>query len=301
MNFKKSKVKTIINFFLILFLISPTTSITINCSFKITSDDSVVNAYTCEVDAAINSNSPLIKLEGISGAQAVGKSTNDVKRFIANSRNMRYIPIGFSDFFKNLESLKIVNGRLLEIRQENFATMTNLKNLNLDKNDIEKLDDNLFKFNPKIEKLWFEHNKIKVIGMTAMSNLRALNDLDLSSNLCGKIRVKGRNEVKSFLLKLADLCPTGGDWRENLKLISNDGLKLEIDNCKKEMNLTKLEVESIKNQGNLMIENLKNQTIKLKSEKQKLSEEIDEEKTKNLDMNSKNEELLSKVNSQARN
>ena len=75
-------------------------------------------------------------------------------------------------------------------------------------NPVEVLEERLFNFNPKLEVIWFETNKIRSIGQTTFDNLNALRDLDLGGNTCVSKRVSNRYGIESFVALLKDSCFT---------------------------------------------------------------------------------------------
>ena len=100
------------------------------------------------------------------------------------------MPTKLGDILKNLVMVTIKYGRLKEIHKSDLKQFPNLRYLDLDCNDIEALEEDLFMFNPELTRIWLDDNKIVSIGQKTFENLKNLEDFDLSGNACFSKRIQ---------------------------------------------------------------------------------------------------------------
>lgn len=82
--------------------------------------------------------------------------------------------------FKNLDDLKISHSRLNNLSTNFLFGLKSLSRLSLDGNEIEKLQE--FESLEKLEKLFLNNNKIKIVGNETFTNLQSLTLLTLEHN-----------------------------------------------------------------------------------------------------------------------
>ncbi|KAG5667818.1 hypothetical protein PVAND_015787 [Polypedilum vanderplanki] len=192
---------------LIIFcFVSFSSSIIIECEFKKDNWKIIDEIYLCGLK-----NWPSITLPGTLITSATGTyqpSTNhyNVQAFESIDRQIYYIPHGLVQIFPNLIALTIWNGRIKEIHQNDFQQFPNLIYLNLGMNDIEILENDLFKFNYHLEFIRFFVNKIKEIHPSIFDNLNNLQWLDLEYNQCVNKEMKNRLNVLKFIDELKEIC-----------------------------------------------------------------------------------------------
>ncbi|KAG5669440.1 hypothetical protein PVAND_017327 [Polypedilum vanderplanki] len=152
------------------------------------------------------------------------------------------LPLELGNFFPNLVKIYIEKGDMTEIHQAHLRNLTKLKYLSLPKNEIKKIEKNLFKFNTELEILNLEENLIKEIYPTVFDDLKKLSIITLWKNQCTNFNGSNKNEIikeiqenckpkftfdinehKSIILE---------DVEENLEIIKNEisekTLKIEI-------------------------------------------------------------------------
>lgn len=112
------------------------------------------------------------------------KTSNDVTGFLLQHINLCEFPQNLSNIFPNLLALHIINAKLKEIRQSDIAPWTQLKYLNLDRNDIQSLEKDLFKLNRELEWIFISQNRIKYIEATVFDGFSKLSQLNLKLNDC---------------------------------------------------------------------------------------------------------------------
>lgn len=124
-------------------------------------------------------------IHSITGTHENNKTNDDVKAVWITSSNVFYFPLGLGNLFKNLLSIGIQNSKLREISKEDLKEFPKLKRLDLFDNEIEIVDEDLFQYNPKLEDIGLNKNKISQIDPKVFKNfVNKLNVLFLSENVC---------------------------------------------------------------------------------------------------------------------
>ncbi|XP_070507834.1 uncharacterized protein MAL8P1.12-like [Chironomus tepperi] len=182
------------------------TSANIECDFRNDNFDVITNQYTCDVQNNLMINSKNVEIQTVGGSHKFGKTSHDVSGLSINDKKILFMPVNLGQRFKNLFAIKVNQGRLKEISQNDLKSFEKLKYLNLDANDIESLDDDLFEFNLKLEIIWFEGNRIKNVGMSVFDNLIYLNDIDLNGNVCISKRMSNTRGMDDFLREVKKNC-----------------------------------------------------------------------------------------------
>lgn len=75
------------------------------------------------------------------------KETENVEALKFAYNQIFTIPDGIDKYFPKLKAFTIYYSRLRTIASEDFKNLTNLEFLNLNYNEIDVLEENLFKFN----------------------------------------------------------------------------------------------------------------------------------------------------------
>jgi len=202
------------------------------CEFGYKNIANVGELYRCLVKINPSISHSSVTIHNISGNHINNNSHNNITFLAIEKKTVEYLPLNLGEKFKNLVGLKVKNGKLKEIHQDDLKRFTNLKHLNLDDNNLEALDNDLFEFNTKLKIIWLANNKIKSIGKTTFDRLTKLSDLDLSGNICTQERVNGL-EMKPNISKINQQCFNPDIELENLKLmyrnLKNKSLKTTKD------------------------------------------------------------------------
>ncbi|CAH1733879.1 unnamed protein product [Chironomus riparius] len=154
-----------------------TQHITLNCDFSPSQDGHICTARN------LNITSRNITIIRVSGEYFNGVGNGNVMNLIVTQQNLRYIPEGISNFFKNLEILTISRSNLMALRFTDFLGLQKLRKIFIVGNHISSIDDQTFKSIPNLEVLDLSSNKIKSIPFEAFSLARHLKILTLSNNL----------------------------------------------------------------------------------------------------------------------
>ncbi|XP_070507833.1 uncharacterized protein MCAP_0864-like [Chironomus tepperi] len=241
----------LISLLLIFFVFNNVNAVDIQCEFRNDDFDAFINQYTCvvQVNLMITAKNTAINL--VRGSHNSGKNNNDITGLSIRDKRMQYMPANLADKFKNLIAMRIRNGKLKEVSQSDFKSFPKLRYLNLDANDLEVLDDDLFEFNPLLEVIWFEGNKIKAIGQSTFANLKNLRDLDMNGNICYSKRMSSKYDMSTNMAVMKQKCYNSDAELSKLKIkyreiiTNNTKLTLDVDELKSEINEKDMEIEKL--------------------------------------------------------
>jgi hypothetical protein len=194
----------------LLLLLPVTAAVVIECEFKTTIWSNVESIYRCtpRVDPSITS--PGVNVTSASGSHMPSMSHTDVKGFSSQSKTINFMPRGLNDVFPNLIGVSINDAGMKEIRQSDLKQFPRLRYLYLYKNAITIVERELFKFNPELEHIGLDDNKISQIHPTVFDHLNKLSELSLDLNVCINAYATGRSHVVNLLRSVKQECP--GDF-----------------------------------------------------------------------------------------
>jgi len=252
MNFS-CKNNIFLNFFFSLFvcmslaLFDSSQSESFECVFLTNQWDSIIDRiYQCAVINSVSITSlDQAQIDEITGEHKADHNDDNVEGFDVYQRgHIHYFPRGLGKIFKNLKSIQLYNIGLKTIHQSDLKDFPNLIIILFRLNNVEILEKDLFKFNPKLEVINFEFNKISHIDTNVFDKLTNLRTLYLGRNTCASIAA---NNNSTGVLKVIETLKT--------KCINPDFPLLELK-------IKNLEIES----ENLNSENLKEKLKKLEKE-----------------------------------
>jgi hypothetical protein len=226
----------------------------------------------------------------VKGNQWFGKTLKDVKGFFSTSSgDFLTFPMNLETFFPNLEAIRINYGSLKEITQQNLMNFPYLKYLNLDSNDIEVLEIDLFAFNPLLKVIWFANNKLNSIADESLKNLVHLQKFYVKP--CISSYPTTHNDVTLALTQIHQKCPYSNE--ESLKVLNQreKSLKTQTECLTKLTNNTKND-EIFQLHQNILIgkiKDLKTTQIRMKEIEQisaKLNENNELQKSLEIKTNS---------------
>jgi hypothetical protein len=103
--------------------------------------------------------------------------------------------------------IDINHGRLRSIHQSDLAPFPNLVCLELFENDLQVLEEDLFKFNVKLQMVWVSNNKIFHVAPTAFAGVTQLRHISFFGNPCTSQFVKDNATAASLIVASAiDKC-----------------------------------------------------------------------------------------------
>jgi Leucine-rich repeat (LRR) protein len=133
----------------------------------------------------------------------------DFKGLSFYGNRFNFFPQNMETFFKNIEDIVVSDSGLLEIEQADLMQFKKLKILNLQINDIIRLEAGLFDFNPDLESFTINYNKITFIQPNIFDHLTKLHTLNFYGNKCTKASAMGdKLGVRRVIKKLEKDCPT---------------------------------------------------------------------------------------------
>lgn len=117
--------------------------------------------YTCRVEKVIET-SPRSGVIILTGSHCLFRGNNDVKNFVVSNQPIGVYPkeLSLQERFKNLTRLEMVDCGLKLISRDDFVGLENLEYLNLDKNSLTSLPEDLFVGMRKLCEIHFSFNKI---------------------------------------------------------------------------------------------------------------------------------------------
>jgi hypothetical protein len=137
-----------------------------------------------------------------------------------------YLPRGWENKFDNLEGIEVHDSKLKFISKDDISPFPNLKELKLWKNDLERLDSDLFETNPEIRFIDFTQNKLKIVGRNILSPLRNLLSAKFEYNFCISMNSGFEQDIQKFKLELEEMCT---ETISNRRIIA---LEAEVEDLK---------------------------------------------------------------------
>lgn len=264
----------------------------LNCKFEDLKEPFLpTNTYHCK----IVQNPSIKSLDDAQNITIIGthlsiRNHDAVKSFLMtdSSYQMHYLPRGLNTIFQHLISIRINDAHLKELTTDDLAPFTKLVVLDLHNNDLEILEENVFKYNTEMLVICLVTNKIIHVGTNVFDHLSKLVTLGLSSNKCISSSETTVNSMKVLINNVYLKCANASVL--NTKFIMNEE---ELENV--ELNKTnnvlrdqvkKLEVRKLLqfelNNANRTIEEINksnNMSTKevnyLRSELQTLNDEVE--------------------------
>lgn len=183
------------------------------CNFEIHFYIPLGDVYRCNIKNNPNIVSYWRRTVGtISGRHSELKRNSNVAGFSAYDKTIHFFPIGLQKSFSNLKTLKFVNCHLKEIDQADLKPFPELVDLDLNRNDIEVLEADLFTYNRKLVLVWLSRNRISHVDPNVFDQLSQLNKLGLGENKCVKKDAFGDESDVTALIKIVkSTCYTKGE------------------------------------------------------------------------------------------
>lgn len=144
----------------------------------------------------------------VNGAEFTGEVDDSVEGYRSEDKKSQYFPRGLQNFFiaDNFKFIAIWSAGLKELHQEDLAPFVNLKVFSLYGNEIEVLEKDLFKKNPKIEYLGLGQNKIKSVEGKVFRTLKNLNALHFDGNACASRQAVEKHDIWDLVEEINAEC-----------------------------------------------------------------------------------------------
>lgn len=186
----------------------------IECEYKTKTDwYAIDNVYFCNIATNLSKCAHVIDVDttvtSVSGTHLDGKTNADVVGFRADGKTVNYFPHGLEKFFTpdKIVFINIWSSGLKEIHGEDLAPYTNVKFISFSDNDLEVIEPDLFKYNPKLEIIGFPKNKIKKVDTTVFDQLNGLVSLYMNKNACiSKEVTRNRKKVLQLINEMKKKC-----------------------------------------------------------------------------------------------
>lgn len=117
-------------------------------------------------------------------AWPLNRQVDSIRQLYIERGNTVYFPANLHKYFPHLEVVKLYNSRVKFLDNFDFRFLTALKFLNLEQNDIEVLQSDLFLFNLQLLELHLQKNKLKFIGARLLLPLMKLKIARFNENVC---------------------------------------------------------------------------------------------------------------------
>lgn len=180
--------------------------VNIECNYTIKIKKILGKSYSCETKNNLDiTSSELSVISSVNGTHEKGKTLNDVSTFGAKNKNILNFPKDLEKFFKKLERIRISDGRMKEICADDLMPFPLLKELSLKDNDIEVIEDGTFAYNPMLEYINFEDNKIVHFGENVFDHL-SMKLMYLTGNICIDFSTSDSNDVPEVIRKIKVNC-----------------------------------------------------------------------------------------------
>jgi hypothetical protein len=179
--------------------------IILDCTYKTAYWDSLGTIYYC--DAKLIRFNDGQSVTGVSRNHLSGKSDSDVKGIKFYNQPMDSIPQNLSKFFKNVEGLLVWSASLKAVSKDDLQQFPELRYFGFYDNLLETLDGELFTYNPKLQWVDFEKNKITNVGPNLLRSLRSLTNVHFNSNVCIDQQAKSPSAILDLIRNLAIKCP----------------------------------------------------------------------------------------------
>lgn len=109
-----------------------------------------------------------------------------------------------------MEALKFMmkwGDEMQSIAAQDLQPFPELIHIALGGNNLTSLDGDLFSFNPRLERIILNLNRIQHIGHDLVTNLNNLTYLSLAANICVNRNAGTRSQVLELAIQLPALCP----------------------------------------------------------------------------------------------
>lgn len=195
--------KTLSLFFV---LVSASYGLVFQCAFTEETWTSVGLHYSCK--ASVISFGSLTSLEGVVGTHLDGKNNFDVRSVhVSGDRTCNRIPQNIEKHFPNLLGIAWDHGNLTSISAEDLKPFPYLRMISIGKNNVVKLDGNLFKYSPKIRYIRFHTNFFEHIGQDLLTDLTDLQWVDFGKNPCIDLSASTTVQFEELNTQLPIKCP----------------------------------------------------------------------------------------------
>lgn len=175
--------------------------------------------YTCRANVVFVGDP--YEVSSVSQNHSEGESDETVLSLEIRNQNVKQAPRGFGKFFRNLAALFIYASQLENISFDDLSGLDNLVQIDLNYNNLIKLDPNVFDGNPGLTAIGLANNPSLHINHLHFVKLLYLEFLYVTPSKCTSISTaNNRREVLKIMYELKMNCaPTAAQQQvlsENL-------------------------------------------------------------------------------------
>ncbi|KAL7037948.1 hypothetical protein ACKWTF_009408 [Chironomus riparius] len=225
-------------FFFVVISFDSLESATIQCEYKYNSWSIAGNLYSCFVSNGITINSPeTANIDLATGSHQSGYINDNLNYFYTTSVAISYFPRGLDKIFKNLKGIRFDYAGFKEIHQSDLKPFPKLiEFLIIYGSHVEILEEGLFDFNPDLQYLNLQYNKISHIDPKLFDSLTKLKQLHLTSNFCINKGATDRTSVQNLIKELKPIC-NNSDYSsldQKLKFLNSESKSINLNDFKEE-------------------------------------------------------------------
>jgi len=195
--------------------------------------------YYCTVQNSVNITSlDAAQVDNITGTHLTGKNNDNVEGIYVPQGQVHYFPRGLNTIFRNLKGIYIQNTGLKEIHQRDLKYFPKLMVLDLISSNLEIIEENLFEFNPDLEQIYLQSNKITHIDPNVFDNLIKVKTLNLLENTCINTQAYNNPTGVQNVIKTAKAQCTNSDYlnlEQKVKILEIESKKLNSENFKQKL------------------------------------------------------------------
>lgn len=162
--------------------------------------------YSCYI-TNLNSSSTNETVEDVIRTHELTITNFDVRLVKIHNQTCHEIPEKLGSFFSKADGLEVINSGLLKIKKEDLKDLTDLKYLNLMKNRIECLSEDLFQNNLKLQFIIICCNQLKIIDNSIFDQHLHIKHLNLRRNVCLSKKSEDKRELSSLRKEVEKKCP----------------------------------------------------------------------------------------------
>ncbi|CRK93245.1 CLUMA_CG006788, isoform A [Clunio marinus] len=125
-----------------------------------------------------------------------------------DNKRIQFLPENISSWFPNLTDYIARNCSVKAISKINFLNLTELRSLNLDFNEIERLDGDIFEGLSSLKAFSIQNNKIKSVGQNFVRRLPTMSFSNFIGNVCIDDNFTRENITSKAIKEIQDKCET---------------------------------------------------------------------------------------------
>jgi len=232
-----------------LALFGSSQSASFECEYKTSGWGTLGTVYHCYIQNSVSITSlDAAQVDSISGAHKAGYNNDNVDALSFVKGQIYYVPRGITKFFKNLIGLQFTSTGLKEIHHSDLKDFPKLLNLVLHTSNLEILEKNLFEFNPSLEWIYLDFNKISHIDPNVFNKLGKLKALYLFSNSCINMRADNPTEINNVIRTAQTQCKNSdySNLEQQVKFLEIESIFLNSENLKEKLEELENEIKSSK-------------------------------------------------------